>query len=366
MAAAETKEEFVVVVGETETRTPIFSVLAKRTYQIEPGRPARRKPAATPLARVDVYYDHGDPESSTVKFENDLAPYKLKTDVVLIGQAHAPGWNPTTQMAVGLAVGDHRKVIHVIGDRRCVHRADQPPTFTDPEPFTRMEIRYERAYGGMYLRDDPARMWAYPRNHHGVGFVLKNTREAIDGLALPNLEDPDDLLTPERIVLDEPERWNGQPLPQGFGWFQRTWYPRCSFVGAVPGFVDPDEVMREETLGLVPAGQIALARRLKLPGFDVRFNNGASPGLALPHLTGGELVRVRNLTPEGSLDFSLPNETPVMTLDIGLGENALKPVLHTVCIRVEEREVDLVWRGAHPFPGIDWLPEMTRLTAVVA
>ena len=123
--------------------------------------------------------------------------------------------------------------------------------------------------------------------------------------------------------------------------------------------------MREETLGLVPAGQIALARRFKLPGFDVRFNNGASPGLALPHLTGGELVRLRNLTPEGSLDFSLPHETPVMTLDIGLGDNALKPVLHTVCIRVEEMEVDLVWRGAHPFPGVDWLPEMKRLTAVV-
>jgi hypothetical protein len=365
VATVETKEEFIVVVGETETRTPIFSVLAKRTYQIHPGRAAQRKPNATPLARTDVYYDQGDPESSTVKFENDLAPYKLKTDVVLIGHAHAPGGTPTTQTAVGLAVGDHRKVIRVIGDRRCVYRTDRPPTFTDPEPFTRMPIRYERAYGGIYLRDDPARMWPYPRNHHGVGFVLTNTREAVDGLALPNLEDPDDLLTPERIILGEPERWNRQPLPQGLGWFQRTWYPRCSFVGAVPGFVDPDEVMREEALGLVPAGQIALARRFKLPGFDVRFNNGASLGLALPYLTGGELVRLRNLTPDGSLDFALPSETPAMTLDIGLGERPLKPVLHTVCIRVDEMEVDLVWRGALPFPGVDWLPEMKRLVAVV-
>jgi hypothetical protein len=28
-------------------------------------------------------------------------------------------------------------------------------------------------------------------------------------------------------------------------------------------------------------------------------------------------------------------------------------------------EVDLVWRGALPFPGVDWLPEMKRLVAVV-
>jgi hypothetical protein len=359
------KEESVVVLGQTETRTPIFSVLVKRTYRIQPGRAAERRPQANPLARADVYYDHGDPESSTVKFENDLAPYKLKTDVVLIGKAYAPGGSATTQMAVGLAVGDHRKVIRVIGDRRCIYRADLPPSFTDPEPFTEMEIRYERAYGGTYLRDDSVRMLPYPRNHQGAGFVLKNTRDAVEGLALPNLEGPDDLLTPERVVLGEPERWNGQPLPQSFGWFQRIWYPRCSFVGSVPGFVDPDEVMREETLGLVPQGQIALARRLKLPSFDVRFNNGASYGMALPYLNGGELVRLRNLTPEGALDFSLPSEAPGMTLDIGLGENALKPVLHTVCIRVDEMEVDLVWRGAQPYPGMDWLPEMKRLTAVV-
>lgn len=365
MATVETKEESVVVVGETETRTPIFSVLVKRTYKIRPGREVQRIPRANPFVQADVYYDHGDPESSTVKFENDLAPYKLRTDVVLIGKAYAPGGAPATQIGVGLAVDDHRKVIRVIGDRRCVHRANGPPSFTDPEPFTEMEVRYERAYGGIYLRDDPVRMLPYPRNHQGVGFVLKNTREAVDGLRLPNLEDPDDLLTPERIVVEEPERWNGQPLPQGFGWFQRIWYPRCSFVGAVPGFVDPDDVMREETLGLVPAGQIALARRFKLPGFDVRFNNGASLGMALPYLTGGELIRLRNLTLDGSLDFRLPTEAPGMTLDIGLGGNALKPVMHTVCIRVDAMEVDLVWRGAHPFPGVDWLPEMKRLAAVV-
>jgi hypothetical protein len=365
VATVASKEESFVVVGQTETRTPVFSVLVKRTYQIHPGRVAERIPQANPLVQADVYYDHGDPESSTVKFENDLAPYKLKTDVVLIGKAYAPGGHPTTEMGVGLAVGDHRKVIRLIGERRCIYRADLPPSFTEPEPFTEMEMRYERAYGGTYLRDDPVRMFPYPRNHQGAGFVLKNTPEAVEGLALPNLEDPEDLLTPERIVLGERERWNGQPLPQGFGWFQRTWYPRCSFVGSVPGFVDPDEVMREETLGLVPKGQIALARRFKLPSFDVRFNNGASLGLALPYLKGGEFVRLRNPTPDGVLDFVLPNDVPRMMLDIGLGENTLESVLHTVCIRVDEMALDLVWRGAHPYPGVDWLPEMKRLTAVV-
>src|SRR5262245_49938592 len=155
MATVEAKEESCVVVGETETRAPIFSVLVKRTYQIRPGRSAERVPRANPFVQADVYYDQGDPESTTVKFENDLAPYKLRTDVILIGKAYAPGGQPAMQMSVGLAIGDHRKVIRVFGNRQCIHRTGHPPSFTDPEPFTEMEIRYERAYGGIFLRDDP-------------------------------------------------------------------------------------------------------------------------------------------------------------------------------------------------------------------
>src|SRR5262249_8812650 len=139
----------------------------------------------------------------------------------------------------------------------------------------------------------------------------------------------------------------------------------CSFVGAMPGFVDPGEPMREEALGLVPKGQIALARKFKLPGFDLRFGNGASPGLVFPYLSGGEAIRRINLTPPGQLRFMLPSDRPRMMLDIGLRESELKPVLHTVAIRPEEMQVDLVWRGDLEYPGVDWLPEMKRLRVEV-
>jgi hypothetical protein len=52
-------------------------------------------------------------------------------------------------------------------------------------------------------------------------------------------------------------------------------------------------------------------------------------------------------------------------LDIGLGENELEMVLHTVSIRPEDRQVDLVWRGAQEYPGLDWLPEMKQMVAKV-
>jgi len=360
-------EVFIIVPGKTATGTPIFSVLVKRTYDIRPGQPAVRAERTNPLVLIDEYYDDGDPESSTVKHETDLVPYKLATDVVLIGKAYAPAGKPASRISVSLTVADYKKVILVTGDRQCLYQgANRSPSFTDPAAFTEMEIRYERAYGGTYMRNDLTRMFPYPRNPMGTGFAVQNVREAIDGLALPNLEDPADLLTQERVVTGELDRWSGQPLPQGFGWFQRTWYPRCSFVGAFPGFVMPGEVLREETLGLVPANQIALARQFKLPSFDAKFNNGASLGLAVPYLAGSETIKLINLTPEGQLEFTLPKDSPCITLNIGLGENELEAVLQTICIRLEEMQVDLVWRGSHEYPGTDWLPEMKQMTAMVS
>ncbi|MDJ0943330.1 MAG: DUF2169 domain-containing protein [Kiloniellales bacterium] len=355
----------LVVAGMAEDRQPVFSVLVKRSYRIENERPLVRREPAAPFQLTDLYYDHGDPEVCSVRHESDLAPYKLGTDVVVIGRAYAPGGKAVQQMTVGAEVGGRRKIIRVIGDRHCRYRPNAPPDFTDPEPFEAMEIRYERAYGGRDTKSLPEAPAFYPRNHVGVGFVLKNVREAIEGTALPNLEDPEDLLTPERLVLEDAERWNDQPLPQGLGWFQKTWYPRCSFVGAVPGTADPDEVMREERLGLVPKRQIALARQFKLPSFDVRFNNGASLGLVFPFLEPETLLRLARLTPGGNLSFTLPDDWPRIMLDIGLGENELPVVLHTVSIRVDDGEADLIWRGAHAYPGPQWLPNMKRMRAEV-
>jgi hypothetical protein len=364
--AAPPREEFAVLPGQSGEGKPVFCVLVKRTYDLRSGRPPVGVEKPNPLTKVDAYYDDGDAESSTVKYETDFTAFKLATDVVVIAKAYAPGGRPVKQMDASVEVAGRKKTIRVIGDRRCVHRKDKPPKFTDPTPFAEIEIRYDRAYGGSDEKSSPPLFFVYPRNHRGTGVALKNIAEVVEGLPLPNLEDPNDLLTPERVILGEPERWNQQPLPQGLGWFQKTSYPRCSFAMVIPPFVDVDTVLREETLGLVPKGQIALSRQFKLPSFDLRFNSGASLGLLFPYLAGGEPVRLANLTPEGELKFNLPTETPRIMLDIGLGENELKPVLHTVCIRAEEKQLDLVWRGAHEHPGLDWLPEMKRMVAEVS
>jgi hypothetical protein len=83
-------------------------------------------------------------------------------------------------------------------------------------------------------------------------------------------------------------------------------------------------------------------------------------------LSGDEPVRVVNLDPQGDTQFQLPGERPRIGLDIGKGMQEPEAVLHTVMIRMEERQVDLVWRGAVSYPGPDWLPEMKKLEVLVA
>jgi hypothetical protein len=102
-----------------------------------------------------------------------------------------------------------------------------------------------------------------------------------------------------------------------------------------------------------------------LPSFDARFNSGASLGLSLPFLCGDERIRLKNVSPEGTIEFRLAGDRPRLMLDIGLGENELEALIHTVQVRVENSQVDVVWRGAHHFPGLDWLTQLKRFRSEV-
>jgi hypothetical protein len=352
---------FEVVPGMNHRNEHVFSVIVKRSYRIVPDGRAERAELDQPLRMIDQYYDDGDPEWSTVQYESELAPYKASTDVVVIGKAYAPRGAATERITVGVQVGERKKILAVTGNRRCSFREGAAPVFTDPEPFTEMEIRYDRAYGGRDEKSVPDIPFLYPRNFMGAGVVLRNVKEAVEDLPLPNIEDPQDLLTPERLFIEEPDRWHLQPLPQGFGWRQRTWYPRSALLGAYPAFLDPGVVTPEERMGLLPKNHVALAKQSRLRPMEARFANGASFGMIFASFKGDEPVVIGRLTPNCLLKFSLPGDTPAIGLDLGQGMQPLEPHLHTVSIRPDDLALDLIWRGAQVYPGYDWLSKMSKL-----
>lgn len=350
-----------IVTGRDAAGGDVFGFLVKRVYSIDGDGNCLPVLPTPPFLDADLYWR--DPQYSSLRYEAELAAFKPATDVVVVGRVHAPGGELAIQLVVSITVGTVRKRITVFGDRTAtLHGGGRLPTFSDPLPFSSIPLVYERAYGGVD-RADPLE-FSYPRNPVGCGVVIDPATTGT--VALPNFEDPNDLLAPERLILNEARNWNRQPLPQGMGWFGKTWYPRMSFVGAMPGWVDANAAMREEALGLVPPGQVSLARQFRLPSFDARFCNGASYGLALPYLRGDETVQLRHLSPRGMDHVRLPGGAPTIVADIGMGETAPDVHLYTVMIEPEQARLTVIWGAAVPYPGAAWLPRMKRLSGHLA
>src|SRR5262249_48066473 len=85
----------------------------------------------------------------SVEAATDLAPYLPRCDVTLTGHAHAPGGCSASSVRLALYRGTRpllHKTLHVYGDRagRSV-----------PQPFTRMPLVYERAFGGPGIAGNP-------------------------------------------------------------------------------------------------------------------------------------------------------------------------------------------------------------------
>ena len=353
----------VLLPGQTPQGEYILSVLLKRTYDVVPGRPCVRSEADRPVIPGDVPW--GNPLNSAVQFESDFIPYKLATDVVVNGKAYAPNGKPTTACTVSIDVADHRKEVRVIGDRKVFFDKNAPPAFSDPVPFTTMELRYERAYGGIDVYSDKKTSYPYPRNTLGRGFIVENTKAGIENLELPNLEDPKDLLTPDRLCISEYSRWQEQPMPAGLGWFSKYWRPRAELAGIMPADRPVEQELRKAYSAFLPADQRIHYLKNEILDMDFRFFNGASPGLVMPYLEGNEVITTTNLGAEGMISFSLPGDRPEIGLDIGGGLKPTTVVIHTIMIHMEVRQVDIVWRGALSYPGPDWLVKMQKLEIVI-
>ncbi len=348
------------------TGRQIVSVHVKLTYRLLPtGQCQLAEPEPFLNLRPPPDADEADdPDADTdaeADFpESDIIPHKLATDLIVIASAHAPAGKPVRRMTASIECGAFKRRFLVQGDRRCGFRADGQLTFSDAEPFEVMPLRYERAYGGC----DPTvptpppenlldalspHLGIYPRNPAGRGYAVGENRAHLDGLALPNVENPRDALTPARIVTGTVENWWRQPLPWSCDWFDATWYPRSVHLGGVPELLPEDDSEVEEVrLGYVAAGQKARVRAAAIADlFDPRYADAASPGMVLPFLYGDEQVRLVGMTPAGpELVVQLPGGAPRMQLRYAGKTHDLEPVPNRVLISAEEMGIYIVWHGA--------------------
>lgn len=332
---------------------PVLLVVVKGTFDIFPDCRPLVAQEQIPIAFGDEFYDATG--QGSVKFESDTAPFKSCADIVLVGKAHAPGGRPVQALDVMLRVGTTSSIIRVFGDR--FWRAggglsgERPSV---PMPFVTMDLVYERAFGGIdmagggYCAENPA----------GKGFLTGRSKASVEGVPLPNLEDPNHLIQSPK----------DHPRPVGFGFYHRAWMPRLGYVMAFE---------RQQTGEVPPA-----------TADDLVFEhyNGAHPDLQFDgYLKGGEEVDLVNLSPEGRVRFELPGTKVTCKVSkksvsdeetreamgeekrsvekekaTEVEEETVRLNLDTLCLIPEDKKLFMLWRGLCPVDTLD-AAEVDRL-----
>ncbi|WP_394844387.1 DUF2169 domain-containing protein [Pendulispora brunnea] len=349
-----------------------LGVVAKRSYGVLSSGQCTPAPeeALLNFAPIDDP-DHPD----LIEEDSDLWPDKLLTDVVVRGHA----WNHPRTLSFHAEVYLNRhlmKRVLVSGERRCFVNAGGQLAFTPPSLVDRVKLSYALAYGGEdraaeervgfpeqpfieLLAEDQraaatvaASPYRYARNHAGRGFIIDATAEALEALALPQLEDPADRLTPERLIVHDPWHWPLQPLPASLDFLGHGMFPRIGWFGHTPDW-DPQEIghlsahFPEFRLGHATTNIFDLSDEDFTKRFDRLAFQGASLGLRVGPLQGGEWLTLVNLHPSvPNWTLQLPVERPRLAVDDRQGGlTPLKARLQTVLVEPDRWRVTMVWAG---------------------
>ncbi len=309
----------------------VWLVAVKGTYEIKPNGIPELTEKQVEVCTAPEY--SGEPGKSSLKYESDLVYARPHTDIILHGHAYTPHGRPATSVEVTMKVGQLSKTLRVFGNRYWQDGLIGL-NMTDPQPFVKMPIVYERAFGGVDQKsDDPKKHGWERRNPIGTGFAVAS--EHLVGQLLPNVEYPNEIIS----------SWKQRPHPAGFGPIARDWSPRVELAGTY------DEKWEMERLPLVPAD------------FDERFNQCAPEDQQAPgYLRGGELVELHNLSPKSLLRFTLPRVW--LSFNTSLGSESINhhAKLHAVILEPDFPRVIMLWHTNLPCHNKEHELEETVIT----
>ncbi|RWL47108.1 MAG: DUF2169 domain-containing protein [Mesorhizobium sp.] len=292
-------------------------VVVKGTFDFptKPGGLVQKSAEQVPLVMADTHT--GVPGYSATLWETDFAFRKPRCDVIANGYAYAPGGRPAERVPVGIKVGNWSKLFEVVGHREW--RAIGPVfTATAPQPFLKLPISYDVAWGGVDRLDPDDKLpGSYKYNPVGTGWSRTKNQRFIPGLRLPNTQ----------AVDEEVRSPFGDYKPMSFGPVGRAWPGRIEYGGTY------DDNWTKNIFPFLP------------PDFDERYLQMAPPDQQIEHPRGGEDVTLINLTPQGRVSFRLPMTALPMALFKGREKvyetNALPD---TILFDPEHRRFSLVWR----------------------
>jgi hypothetical protein len=291
----------------------IWLVVVKATFAIQPDGSCRLAAGNEPVRQMAEAY--GEFGQSSLRYEADLAGVKPATDILVHGDAIAPKGKRVAALDVSLRVGPIKKHLRVTGDRSW-EKGVLGIRMSAPQPFERMPLVYERAYGGWdRSHSDVEQHRLEGRNPVGTGFAVRE--ENCVGMPLPNIEDPDQLIG----------AWKDRPSPAGFNAIDCAWSPRRELAGTY------DEHWRRTRFPRWAAD------------FDSRYHNCAPRDQQSEnYLVGGERVDVLNMSENGSLSFQIPKVRFCFRTRFGHERVDHEGQLCTVIVEPNVSRVILAWQ----------------------
>lgn len=274
----------------------VLTVVAKATCDLVPDGPAAVRAAAAPPSRERT---EPGPRGALSVYPSDLAPFKVRADVALVGHAHAPPGG-ATEMEVRFKFGEEgrgfdRKLL-VFGDRTWV-KSGAFYKLSAPERFLQVPLSLDRAFGGKGSEKNPA----------GLGFFTGTPKSPVP---MANLEDPNSRV---RTPKQSPDPACFAPL---------------STAARDPGD-SPDPAAR------------SLPER-----FDWTRHQAAPPAQRLPFLRGDEPFEIAGIHPKlPVIKGTLPGVAVRCTAERQKAKEDIPMRLDTVFFDMDEKTVTLVWRG---------------------
>jgi len=283
------------VLWNTEKRGWSLTVVAKATSVLAPAV-MPLAPEQLPIHRADVHYDD-DPQQS-VYAAGDLAPFKPRVDVLLVGHAHARGGMPTTSMVARLRLGSIDKALRIQGARVRDESGDVGPA----AELRKLPLRYERSLGG-------------PGSLNPVGVPAVGEPDADGANSLPNIEPTGDEM---------------RAVPVGFGPIAATWPSRRDRLGRHADGWSHDRWYERA-----------------LPEIDLSYFNAAPDDQQLEMLTSDVLLELVNVHPDHPrLRTHLPRLWPQAYIERSSAPPELLTLrCDTVWIDTDAGICTMTWRG---------------------
>lgn len=278
-------------------------LVVKGTWEVAGGRLVPAREGRWPIQSRPLETPYG-------AFPPDGPLPRPKVDLIVLGRAKAPGGRPVASMRVSVSVGAFRHELAVCGDRVFERRA-LGIRISEPRPFVEMPLTWANAFGGRVVTE--LGEMSCGDNPDGKGFVLDV--EDADGVPLPNVEDPRDLL-----------RAPGE-VPRVAGWGP---YPITGGL-RLTRLVNPDG-------SAPPAGET-----------EPLVMNWAHPDLMLDAVAAGETVTVEGVTGGPPVVVPVPACPFRATLVDGRQKLELTPRLDTLVVETDGPRLTARWRAAATF-----------------